>query len=87
MGALPLDGRHPRSVHQYAALRLDRRVLGLRLSLKHLPVATMSLYAHVNPVIAVLLGTMVLREPFSGRIAAACGVVLAGSAIVKSAGK
>ena len=54
-------------------------------ALKHLPVATVSLCAYVNPVIAVLLGTMVLREPFSARIAMACGVVLAGSAIVKSA--
>jgi hypothetical protein len=30
-------------------------------------------------MIAVLLGTMVLREPFSARIALACGVVLAGA--------
>ena len=47
--------------------------------------ATVSPYAYVNPVIAGLLGTMVLREPFSAHIAVACGVVLAGSAIVKSA--
>jgi drug/metabolite transporter (DMT)-like permease len=54
-------------------------------ALKHLPVATLSLYAYVNPVIAVLLGTIVLREPFNARIAVACAVVLAGTAIVKSA--
>ena len=53
-------------------------------ALKHLPIATVSLYAHINLVIAVLLGTVVLREPFSARIAAACAVVLAGTAIVRS---
>jgi drug/metabolite transporter (DMT)-like permease len=53
-------------------------------ALKHLPVATVSLYAYINPVIAVLLGAIVLREPFSARIAVACAVVLAGTAIVKS---
>ena len=37
-------------------------------ALKHLPVATVSLYAYINPVIAVLLGTVVLGEPFSARI-------------------
>ncbi len=54
-------------------------------ALKHLPVATVSLYAYVNPVIAVLLGTFVLREPFSARIVVACAFVLAGTAIVKRA--
>jgi drug/metabolite transporter (DMT)-like permease len=53
-------------------------------ALKHLPVATVSLYAYINPGIAVLLGTVVLREPFSARIAVACAVVLAGTAIVRS---
>ena len=40
-------------------------------ALKHLPVATVSLYAYVNPIIAVVLGTLVLREPFSARMIAA----------------
>jgi drug/metabolite transporter (DMT)-like permease len=52
-------------------------------ALKHLPVATVSLYAYVNPVIAVALGTLVLHEPFSGRIAFAAGIVLAGVALVR----
>ena len=42
----------------------------------------LALRAH-QLVIAVLLGTVVLREPFSARIAA-CAVVLAGTAIVRS---
>lgn len=52
-------------------------------ALKHLPVATVSLYAYVNPVIAVFLGVLVLSEPFSARMALAAGVVLAGVALVK----
>jgi len=52
-------------------------------ALKHLPIATVSLYAYVNPVIAVALGTLVLREPFSGRMALAAGIVLAGMALVR----
>jgi drug/metabolite transporter (DMT)-like permease len=52
-------------------------------ALKHLPVATVSLYAYVNPVIAVLLGTLVLSEPLSPRLAVAGGVVLSGMALVR----
>jgi len=52
-------------------------------ALKHLPVATVSLYAYVNPVIAMVLGTLVLAEPMSLRVAVAGVVVLAGMAIVR----
>ena len=52
-------------------------------ALKHLPVATVSLYAYVNPIIAVVLGTLVLQEPFSARMVIAALVVLAGSALVR----
>ena len=52
-------------------------------ALKHLPVSTVSLYAYVNPVIAVALGTIILGEPFGLRIAAADGVVLLGMALVR----
>jgi drug/metabolite transporter (DMT)-like permease len=54
-------------------------------ALKHLPVATVSLYAYVNPIIAVILGTLVLQESFSPRIALAAIIVLAGSALVNTA--
>ena len=52
-------------------------------ALKHLPVATVSLYAYVNPVIAVLLGTLILSEPLSPRLAVAGGIVLSGMALVR----
>jgi drug/metabolite transporter (DMT)-like permease len=53
-------------------------------ALKHLPVATVSLYAYVNPVIAVVLGTLVLKEPFSVRMIGAALVVFVGIALVRS---
>lgn len=51
-------------------------------ALKHLPVATVSLYAYVNPVLAVLLGTLILSEPLNPRLAIAGAIVLAGIALV-----
>jgi drug/metabolite transporter (DMT)-like permease len=52
-------------------------------ALKHLPVATVSLYAYINPIIAVVLGTIVLSEPLNARMAVAAAIVLAGMALVK----
>lgn len=52
-------------------------------AIKHLPMATVSLYAYVNPIIAVVLGTLVLKEPFTARMAVAAAVVLAGMLLVK----
>jgi drug/metabolite transporter (DMT)-like permease len=52
-------------------------------ALKHLPVATVSLYAYVNPVIAVVLGTLILGEALSPRLAAAGAIVLVGMALVR----
>jgi drug/metabolite transporter (DMT)-like permease len=53
-------------------------------ALKHLPVATVSLYAYVNPVIAVVLGTLVLKEPFSASMIGAALVAFVGIALVRS---
>jgi len=52
-------------------------------ALKFLPVTTVSLYAYINPIIAVVLGTVVLREPFNVRMAIAAAVVLIGIALVR----
>jgi drug/metabolite transporter (DMT)-like permease len=59
--------------------------LAYAYALKHLPVATVALYAYVNPVIAVLLGALVLDEPLSPRLALSGGVVLAGMVMVRRA--
>jgi drug/metabolite transporter (DMT)-like permease len=52
-------------------------------AVKYLPISTVSLYAYVNPVIAVVLGTLLLDEPFSLRVVAAAALVLAGIAVVR----
>ena len=51
-------------------------------ALAHLPMSVVSLYPYVNPVVAVLLGTWLLHEPLSWRIAAPSPSSLAGSAVV-----
>ena len=54
-------------------------------ALKHLPVSIVSLYAYVNPVIAVILGSLILKEPFTPRMAIAIGIIFAAMLIVRSA--
>jgi drug/metabolite transporter (DMT)-like permease len=52
-------------------------------ALRHLPVSFVSLYAYINPVIAVALGVLLLGEPFDSRMAAAALLVFAGVAVVR----
>jgi drug/metabolite transporter (DMT)-like permease len=54
-------------------------------ALEHLPVAVLSIYNYVNPVVAVALGWLFYREPFGLREAAAMGIIFAGVAMVKRA--
>ena len=56
-------------------------------ALKHLPVSTVSLYAYINPVIAVVLGTLLLGEPFGWRVVLAAAVIFAGVAVVRFTGR
>ena len=51
-------------------------------ALKYLPVSVVSLYAYANPVIAVLLGTLLLAEPFGPRVIVATATVLLGITVV-----
>lgn len=51
-------------------------------ALKHLSVAFVSLYAYINPIIAVVLGVIILGEPFDARMMVAAAFVLAGVALV-----
>lgn len=53
-------------------------------ALKHLPISFVSLYAYINPIIAVVLGMIVLGEPFNGRMIVAAGIVFAGVALVQA---
>lgn len=87
--------------HEWSSLAFSGRTLGAlayligvgsiagftayAYALKYLPIATVSLYAYVNPVIAVILGTLVLKEPFTARMTLAAVVVLIGMALVRDA--
>ena len=51
-------------------------------AIQHLPLQLVSLYAYINPIIAVALGTLFLNEPLSARIMIAAALVLAGTWIV-----
>ena len=53
-------------------------------ALKHLPVSIVSLYAYVNPVIAVILGSLLLKERFAPRMAVAIAIIFAAMLIVRS---
>jgi drug/metabolite transporter (DMT)-like permease len=48
-------------------------------AIRHLPLQFVSLYAYINPMIAVALGTLFLAEPISPRILIAAALVLAGT--------
>jgi len=54
-------------------------------ALSKLPITTVSMYAYINPVIAVLLGWLILDERLDWSVATATTVVLLGVALVKSA--
>jgi drug/metabolite transporter (DMT)-like permease len=53
-------------------------------ALKHLPVSIVSLYAYVNPVIAVVLGSLLLKERFTPRMAVAIAIIFAAMLIVRT---
>lgn len=55
-------------------------------ALRHLPVSFVSLYAYINPVIAVALGVAFLNEAFTARMALAAILVFAGVGVVRWAG-
>ena len=52
-------------------------------ALQHLPVTLVSLYAYINPLIAVVLGAVLLGEPFSLRTVIAMSVVFLGIGLVR----
>jgi drug/metabolite transporter (DMT)-like permease len=54
-------------------------------ALKYLPISLVSQYAYVNTLIAVVLGSLLLHEPFSMRTVVAAALVFTGIAVVRSA--
>ena len=56
-------------------------------ALRHLPVSLVSLYAYINPIIAVTLGVLILHESFDMRMAVAAALVFCGVAVVRWSGR
>jgi drug/metabolite transporter (DMT)-like permease len=52
-------------------------------AMAHLPVALVSIYMYINPVVAVILGALIFGESVGVREIAAMGVIFLGSAMVK----
>ena len=78
----------PRSLGALLYLAIAGSVVGYTAyiyALKYLPVSTVSLYAYVNPLIAVALGTWLAAEPLNPRILLAAALVFGGIAIVRMA--
>jgi drug/metabolite transporter (DMT)-like permease len=90
--ALPalLDGRHEtwdtKGLLAITYLAVFGGIVGYSAfiySMHHLPVALVSIYTYINPIVAVALGWWFYREPFGWRETVAMVVIFAGVAIVK----
>ncbi len=53
-------------------------------ALQHLNIAIVSLYSYINPVIAVILGVLVLGEPFHVRMLVAGAIIVVGILVVQA---
>jgi drug/metabolite transporter (DMT)-like permease len=76
----------PRTLASLVYLTLAGSVIAFAAysyALRHLPIATVSLYTYVNPVIAVALGTLLLGEPFRLSMIAAALVIVVGMLVVR----
>ncbi|MFJ6952500.1 EamA family transporter [Micromonospora aurantiaca (nom. illeg.)] len=85
LGRFDLAGVTGRSWLAWTYLMLVCTVVGFSVYtwlLRNAPIQLASTYAYVNPVVAVLLGMMVLDESLSGRQVLAGAVVLASVALV-----
>ena len=53
--------------------------------LHNAPVSLMSTYAYVNPIVAVLLGSLLADEPLNGRILVAAAIIIGSVILINSA--
>lgn len=87
LGELPRFHSTPRTLAALAYLSLFGSVLAYTsyvYAARHLRTTNMSLYAYVNPVVAVILGWLVLHEQLTWVSITAMVVILAGVALVQS---
>lgn len=87
LGELPHFHSTPRTFAALAYLALFGSVLAYTsyvYAARHLRTTTLSLYAYVNPVVAVILGWLVLHEQLTWVSITAMAVILGGVAMVQS---
>ena len=53
--------------------------------LRHQPAARVATYAYVNPVVALMLGSVLLEEVISAQTLLACALLLGGVAVIQLA--
>jgi len=82
-GALSFSTRTAAAFVYLATIGAIGGFVAYTYALRHLPVSLVSLYAYINPIIAVALGVTLLGEPFTSRMAAAAALVFGGVAIVR----
>jgi len=83
-------GFSPRTLWALIYLTLAGSVIAFAAysyALRHLPIATVSLYTYVNPVIAVALGTLLLGEPFRATMLVAAAIIVVGMLVVRPASR
>ncbi|HUW63218.1 MAG TPA: EamA family transporter [Spirochaetia bacterium] len=88
-GEAPLFHPNPQGWEALAYLVVFGSLLGYTsyaYALQHLPAARVATYAYVNPVVAVILGSLVLHEAFTARVGLAAAVILGGVVMVQGAG-
>jgi drug/metabolite transporter (DMT)-like permease len=87
LGELPHFHATPRTFAALAYLSLFGSVLAYTsyvYAARHLRTTNMSLYAYVNPVVAVILGWLILHEQLTWISITAMAVILGGIAMVQS---
>jgi drug/metabolite transporter (DMT)-like permease len=87
LGELPRFHATPRTFAALAYLALFGSVLAYTsyvYAARHLRTTTLSLYAYVNPVVAVILGWLVLHEQLTWVSITAMVIILGGVAMVQS---
>ena len=85
-GEVPRFHVTPRTLTALVYLSLFGSVLAYtayNVAMKSLRTTTMSLYSYVNPVVAVILGWLILREQLTWVSITAMAVILAGMALVQ----
>jgi len=50
--------------------------------LRNAPTTLVSTYAYVNPMVAIILGSLLAQEPFTGRILIAAAVIIGAVVII-----